>query len=214
MPEWKRPQSENFEDFQIMRKLSYPFSETIPLYTSSAILTALTDLERMARESLARFDLEYGLLYYWRATQIGMRFLNETNLTGTDETCRRIHEMIKLCLIESAKLYPALKGLYVHHITLRNKDYLIATRAIVKTLTNSRDLKYLLIDLRESSDEQVWYEPNENALTILNLPKTCFPSELTISNVLPSEDEHKLRRFTECDMVILMGEETDDDSLE
>ncbi|GMS80153.1 hypothetical protein PENTCL1PPCAC_2328 [Pristionchus entomophagus] len=230
MPEWKRPQTESFAVFKGLREMPPEMIDGAARRSPIDVLKTVTKMELNARESLARFDLENGLIFYWRATTIGMKFMEISKVLKTDERYKRIFDIVKNCLNDSEKLNPVLESLYVRSsntngendaarviclIRLHNKDYeLISPRSIVQALRSSKELKYLLIDIRESSGEQVRYEPNENALTILNLPRKNFPTGLTISNfikALPSQDKHKLLRITEYDMVIAMGRETDDD---
>lgn len=48
------------------------------------VLKSMTQMESNAKECLAKFDLENGLIYYWRATNIGMVFLKRNKLKQGD----------------------------------------------------------------------------------------------------------------------------------
>lgn len=48
------------------------------------VLKSMTQMESNAKECLAKFDLENGLIYYWRATNIGIEFLKRTKLKKGD----------------------------------------------------------------------------------------------------------------------------------
>ncbi|KAF8384601.1 usp-50 [Pristionchus pacificus] len=230
MPEWRRPTTESFEAFKKARDVNPVLIENAAKRSPMEVLKSMTQMESNAKECLAKFDLENGLIYYWRATNIGIEFLKRTKLKKGDNIYNRISVIVTFCLGESEKLSPVLENLYVksavskdekgvatavHLLKIREKDYeLISPRTIVQSLAKSQDLKYLLIDIRESSGEQVRYEPNESALTILNFPKSIFPKGMTLNNmlkILPSQDKHKLHRISEYNVVIVMGRETDED---
>ncbi|GMR59830.1 hypothetical protein PMAYCL1PPCAC_30025 [Pristionchus mayeri] len=239
MPEWNRPKTESFEAFKQIRDLDSSTLENEFKRAPIDVLKRVTQMESNAKEYLAKFDLENGLIFYSRAMDIGLGFLRRAKMrkpegqrtNSENDIYKRIEKIVMDCLCDSEKLTSELKKLYVQStvitdsngaatsisfINLQGKNYeLISPRSIVKSLKESGELKYLLIDIREPSGEQVRYEPNENALAILNLPKSSFPTTgLTLKtciSVLPSQDKHKLHRISEFEMVIVMGRETDDD---
>ncbi|GMT10743.1 hypothetical protein PFISCL1PPCAC_2040, partial [Pristionchus fissidentatus] len=230
MSQWNRPKTGSYDEFKKCRELHPDQLRTASARPALEVLKTVNQMIANAKSSLGKFDLENGLIYYWRGTNIGMEFMKKTKLSKNEQICKRILAAVEECLTTSEKLNSVLESLYVQSnitkvengaakivrtLKIREKDFeLVSPRAIVQNLKNAPESKYLLIDIRRSSEEQVRYDP-ESLITVLNLPKTNFPkSGLTINNFikeLPSQDKHKLNRIFEFNEIIVMGEDTDDD---